>query len=714
MLRPLTGLKVIEFEGIGPGPLAGRMLADHGAEVIAVVRPNKVTLGNPDRVGAEDPLRRGKRIIELDLKQSGAVEEAMALVETSDALIEGNRPGVMERLGLGPADCMKRNPRLVYGRMTGWGQDGPLAQAAGHDLNYVALTGALSLSQRTGAAPIVPPTVLGDAGGALGLAFGIVAGVFATGRTGKGAVVDCAIIDVVAALSGIALWARARGLADGGRPSMFHDSPFYDAYPCADGRYVTIGALEPQFYALLIEKLGLADVDPKAQYDAAAWPALKARIRDVFLSKPSAHWRALLEGSDVCFAPALTFAEAAAHPHNVTRGVFKLEPDGRLDAKAVPRFFPARMNRGPMPTLAFPQTLEFPFGSPPKVGETIEVRPGIFWARLGLPFRLDHVNVYLIDDGPGLALIDTGIDNAGSRAAWEALLSGPLAGRRLTRIIATHFHPDHIGLAGWLSERFDLQLAMSHTEYLMALNIRLDPSALKSEPYRSFYRSHGLGEEETEILLGNGLQYLRMVAPPPRTFLRIMAEERVKIGGRTFEAMTGGGHSPEQVMLYSADDNLILCGDQVLARISPNVSVEAMDPNGDPLGIYIRSLERLKRTLPEDVLVLPGHNLPFVGLGTRADELIAHHEARCMAIVEACKVAPRTVAELVPVIFGRPIDDPHQLVFAFGEALAHVNLMIRNERVHMAASPRGLVLEAARSHRESRICRPSCNSETSP
>jgi glyoxylase-like metal-dependent hydrolase (beta-lactamase superfamily II) len=348
-----------------------------------------------------------------------------------------------------------------------------------------------------------------------------------------------------------------------------------------------------------------------------------------------------------------------------------------------------------MLTRAMPETLEFPFSAPPKTGEAVEVRPGIFWARLALPFRLDHVNIYLVEDGAGLALIDTGIDNHASRAAWDALLAGPLAGRKLTRIIATHFHPDHIGLAGWLCERFDLQLAMSQTEYLIALNIRLDPQGLRSEPYRSFYRSHGLGDEATEVLLSNGLQYLRMVSQPPRTFLRLIAEERVRIGSREFEVMTGAGHSPEQVMLYSAADNLILSADQILAKISPNVSVEAMDPDGDPLGIYLRSLEKLKAVLPEDVLVLPGHNLPFVGLRTRANELIAHHEARCFAILEACKVEPQTVADLVPVIFGRRIDDPHQLVFAFGEALAHVNAMIRGERLRVASTARGLALEAA-------------------
>jgi glyoxylase-like metal-dependent hydrolase (beta-lactamase superfamily II) len=344
---------------------------------------------------------------------------------------------------------------------------------------------------------------------------------------------------------------------------------------------------------------------------------------------------------------------------------------------------------------AMPETIEFPHPLPPKPGEAIEIRPGVFWARFPLPFRLDHVNIYLIEDGDGLAVIDAGIDNAQSRAAWETLLAGTLSGRRLTRIIATHFHPDHVGLAGWLCERFGLQLAMSETEYLIALNIRLDPQGLRAEPYRGFYRSHGLTEESTELLLGNGLQYLRMVYQPPRTFLRLIAGERVRIGGREFEVMTGAGHSPEQVMLYSKADNLVFIGDQVLAKISPNVSVEAMDPQGDPLGAYLRSLEKLKSALPEDVLVLPGHNVPFLGLHTRADELIAHHEARCLAILEACKRGPQTVAELVPVIFGRNIEDPHQLVFAFSEALAHVNILVRGERLRIAKAAQGLALEAA-------------------
>ena len=337
-MHPLAGLKVIEFEGIGPGPLAGRMLADLGAEVVAVVRPNKAPLGDPDKPLSEGPLRRGKRVVPLNLKRPEAVAEALALIETADALIEGNRPGVMERLGLGPAECAKRNPRLVYGRMTGWGQEGPLAQVAGHDLNYLALSGILSLAARDGQPPGVPPTVLGDGGGALGLAFGIVAAVFAAGRSGKGCVIDCSIADIAASLGGIALAARAVGMLDA--PSPFHDSPFYDVYACADGQYVTVGALEPQFYAVLLDKLGLADVDSKAQYDRAAWPALKARLRALFLSQPSAHWRALLEGSDACFAPVLSLVEAAAHPHMKARGVYKNGADGALEAAMAPRFLP--------------------------------------------------------------------------------------------------------------------------------------------------------------------------------------------------------------------------------------------------------------------------------------------------------------------------------------------------------------------------------------
>jgi alpha-methylacyl-CoA racemase len=290
--KPLRGLRVVEFEGIGPGPLAGRMLSDMGARVTVIARP---TISPVDRAligeSTENPVRQGKEIIVLDLKTAHGVDAALDLIADADALIEGNRPGVMERLGLGPAECAVRNARLVYGRITGWGQSGPLAQAAGHDLNYIALTGLLSLSARSGTAPIVPPTVLGDAAGALGLCFGVVSAVLDARINGRGRVVDAAIVDVVAMLGTLVRGIRANGQIDGAQSSAFYDSPFYDAYVCADGRFITIGALEPQFYALLLKKLRLDDVDPATQYDRDQWRGLKSRLSELFASHPSDHWR---------------------------------------------------------------------------------------------------------------------------------------------------------------------------------------------------------------------------------------------------------------------------------------------------------------------------------------------------------------------------------------------------------------------------------------
>ncbi|SCK16792.1 alpha-methylacyl-CoA racemase [Variovorax sp. HW608] len=337
---PLSGIRIVEFEGIGPGPLAGRMLADMGAQVTVVTRPQKGAVS--ERLGGAggNPLRRGKTPLSLDLKQPDDVARALDLIEKADALIEGNRPGVMERLGLGPADCAARNPRLVYGRMTGWGQSGPLAQAAGHDLNYVALTGLLSLAARPGQAPVVPPTVVGDASGALGLAFGIACALVDARGSGRGRVVDGAIVDVLAMLGSLVQWIRSAGQIDSPRPSPFHDSPFYDTYACADGGYITLGALEPQFYGLLLRKLGLQDVDPGAQYDTRHWPALKARIAALIASQPRKYWCDLLEGSDVCFAPVLSLAEAARHPHNVARGIYREAEAGNCNVAVAPRFLP--------------------------------------------------------------------------------------------------------------------------------------------------------------------------------------------------------------------------------------------------------------------------------------------------------------------------------------------------------------------------------------
>jgi glyoxylase-like metal-dependent hydrolase (beta-lactamase superfamily II) len=339
--------------------------------------------------------------------------------------------------------------------------------------------------------------------------------------------------------------------------------------------------------------------------------------------------------------------------------------------------------------------LVFPFPEPPAPGETVEVAPGILWVRIPLPFRLNHINVYLIDDGDGWAILDTGIGNDATRKVWEALSSGPLAGRRFTRLIVTHFHPDHIGLAGWLCERFGLPLLTSQTSYLGCLNISLSPGALDAKPYRDFYLRHGLDAATTQRVATQGHGYLKMVSGLPPTFDRIVAGDTLAIGKRSFQVLTGNGHAPEQVMLYCAADNVFLAADQVLARITPNISVWAVDPNGDPLGLYMRSLQEIKGQVPADALVLPGHQLPFRGLHTRSDELIAHHNVRCAAIAEACRTTPCSAAELVPVLFTRQLD-PHQMSFAFSEVQAHVNYMLRRGELAWSEGADGIERVSAR------------------
>ena len=320
--------------------------------------------------------------------------------------------------------------------------------------------------------------------------------------------------------------------------------------------------------------------------------------------------------------------------------------------------------------------LVYPRTEPPGPGQPVEVAPGILWARIPLPFRLDHINVYLIEDGTGWAILDTGIGNDATRALWEAIVQGPLAGRAFTRLIVTHNHPDHIGLAGWMCERFGVPLLTSQTSYLGCLNVSLSPGALDAKPYRDFYLRHGLDAAATQRVTTQGHGYLRMVSGLPPTFERIVAGDALEIGGRSFEVLTGNGHAPEQVMLYCAADNVFLAADQVLAKITPNISVWAVEPTGDPLGLYLRSLSEIRQRLPADALVLPGHQLPFYGLHVRAAELTTHHEKRCATIAEACRAAPRSAAELVPVLFTRQLD-PHQMSFAFSETLAHVNYMLR-------------------------------------
>lgn len=334
-MGPLQGIRVVELAGIGPGPFCAMMLADMGAEIIRI-----------ERKGAHDPrgkfnlLLRGRPSIGVDLKQPAGVAATLRLIEQADALIEGFRPGVMEKLGLGPEVCLERNPRLVYGRMTGWGQTGPMATAAGHDINYISLSGVLHAIGERGGNPVPPLNLVGDfGGGGMMLAFGIVCALLEAKASGKGQVIDAAMTDgsaslmtIIYGLKAMGTWTNERGanMLDGG-------AHFYGTYECADGKYVAIGSIEPQFYALLFQKMGLDPAAFQEQMNKARWPELKEKLAQVFKTKTREEWCALMEGSDVCFAPVLDLDEAPQHPHNVARETF-VEIDGVTQPAPAPRF----------------------------------------------------------------------------------------------------------------------------------------------------------------------------------------------------------------------------------------------------------------------------------------------------------------------------------------------------------------------------------------
>ncbi len=335
-MGPLAGVRVLEVAAIGPSPMTGMILADMGAEVIRVERASEDT-----PMTRYDPSNRGKRSIAMDLKSAGGADAFLRLVESADVVTEGFRPGVMERLGLGPEDCRARNSRLVYGRMTGWGQDGPLSQAAGHDINFISLTGALHAIGSAGAPPVPPLNLVGDmGGGGMLLALGIVAALYESKSSGQGQVVDAAMTDG----SALMMWmfhgfaalgfhdvdARGANVLDGG-------AHFYGSYETADGKYVSIGSIEPQFYARLIELVGLDAQDFAAQMDQDGWPILKSKLAAVFRQKTRDEWCELLEGTDVCFAPVLSLAEAPEHAHNVARGTY-VTVDGMVQPAPAPRF----------------------------------------------------------------------------------------------------------------------------------------------------------------------------------------------------------------------------------------------------------------------------------------------------------------------------------------------------------------------------------------
>ena len=349
-MGPLRGVKIVELAGIGPCPMCAMLLAELGADVVRIDRMAESGLG----IGMAPEYRllnRSRPGIALDLKHPDGVAAVLRLVEGADALIEGFRPGVTERLGLGPADCAARNPRLVYGRVTGWGQDGPLAGAAGHDLNYIALTGALDAIGRPGGPPTPPLNLVGDfGGGALYLALGVVAALYEARESGRGQTVDAAMIDGAASLMTAAYGLLAAGIGGAPRGENLLDggAHFYDVYETSDGRYVSVAAIEPKFYATLLEKIGLDPNDAPHSPDGADWPAAKARLAALFRTRSRDEWCAILEGTDACFAPVLGMDEAPRHPHNAARETF-VERDGIMQPNAAPRFdrTPSGIRRSP-------------------------------------------------------------------------------------------------------------------------------------------------------------------------------------------------------------------------------------------------------------------------------------------------------------------------------------------------------------------------------
>lgn len=356
-MGPLKGMKVVEIGSIGPGPFCAQMLADMGAEIVRIDRKGESLLEQDARY---DILHRNRRSVAVDLKNPEGVKAVLKLISNAEALIEGFRPGVMEKLGLGPEVCLEQNPKLVYGRMTGWGQDGPLSQAAGHDINYISLSGALHAIGEKGKKPGVPLNLIGDfGGGGMMLAFGVMCGIYEAARSGQGQVVDMSMVEGSAALMGMFFGMFAGGLHSNDRGTNLLDggAHFYDTYETADGKWISVGSIEPQFYALLLKHAGIGEDSFQNQMGTDKWPELKEQVTAIFKTKTRDEWCEIMEGTDVCFAPVLAFDEVMDHPHNKARGTL-IDYNGVLQPAPAPRFSRTE------PEMRFP---------PPKKGEHNDV-----------------------------------------------------------------------------------------------------------------------------------------------------------------------------------------------------------------------------------------------------------------------------------------------------------------------------------------------------
>jgi glyoxylase-like metal-dependent hydrolase (beta-lactamase superfamily II) len=332
----------------------------------------------------------------------------------------------------------------------------------------------------------------------------------------------------------------------------------------------------------------------------------------------------------------------------------------------------------------------FPFPEPPAPGGIIEVADGLLWLRLPLPLRLDHVNVYLLRDGDGYVVVDCGMSDDVTKAIWDGLITGLLRDTPITRVLVTHYHPDHIGAAGWLVKRTGAPLMMGETEYLLGL-LRVSGLHEQTRAHdQQFFEKRGLDPDVADEFLNRGEMYTRTVAPLPFAYERLRPGTTITIGARRFAVLTGGGHSEDQVMLYCAEDEIFLCADQVIAGITPNIAVWPMEPDASPLDMFLESLQQIKQTVPDEVLVLPGHKLPFFGLHRRIDELQSHHDEVCDRIVGFCEAGPLNAAELVPMIFKRRFN-AHHMVLAFAETLAHMHRLLKAGRLIRAESASGVL-----------------------